>query len=60
MGSDSFQINDVFAEKTDLLPEDLWSVTMSTDDTQTTVVRDGSGQLWSTGDVHSCKHKDWY
>jgi len=42
-------------DRTDLLPEDLWSVTMSTDDTQTTVVRDGSGQLWPTGDVHSYK-----
>jgi len=43
-------------DRTNLLPEDLWGVTMSTDDTQTTVVRDCGGQFWSTSDIHSYKN----
>ena len=39
--------------RTDLLPENLWSATMATDDTQTTMVRHCSGQLRPTGDIHS-------
>jgi hypothetical protein len=45
----------VFA-RTNLLPEDLWGVPMSTNDTQTTVVRHCSSQLWPAGDVHPYRH----
>lgn len=40
----------------DLLSEHVWGVADTTNDTNTTGVGDGSGELWASGDVHTGEH----
>lgn len=40
----------------DLLAKHVWSVSYAADDADSSCIRDGSGQLRTSSDVHACQH----